>query len=41
MGVIDVIEVLFLKYNLVNVDIYINSWGFFDGFGYVGLGFVI
>lgn len=40
LGVTDVTEALSLKHNLENVDIYTNSWGPSDGFGYAGPGSV-
>lgn len=40
LGVTDVTEALSLKHNLDNVDIYTNSWGPSDGFGYAGPGSV-
>lgn len=38
LGVTDVTEALSLNHNLANVDIYTNSWGLSDGFGYAGPG---
>lgn len=40
LGVTDVTEALSLKHNLAHVDIYTNSWGPSDGFGYARPGSV-
>lgn len=40
LGITDVTEALSLNHNLANVDIYTNSWGPSDGFGYTRPGSV-